>query len=366
MAVTSGPQAGRRFRQIEVELSAGGKAPDGQVEAVIAQMRAAGASPGGGSKLGAALGRDGQPPPARRLRKSSPMADVVRQVLATDLQSLLDCDFRLRRAAEDGADPDVELIHRARVTTRRLRSHLATLDPLLDPVWVSHVRGDLRTFGRVLGRVRDADVLVERIRAHTDPEDREGVEQLVHLVAADRRLAAGEMAAFMATSTYSELVERVSAAASAPPLASPIHDDPGSLPAADIMRDLVAHRWRRVTADIAGLPARPDQSSLHHVRIRAKQLRDAAEAARPYLGKPARRTAAAVKRLQDVLGELHDATTAVAWLREMAVHPSASTQASFVAGRIAGRSEEAALAAAAGWRPAARRLERRKIRSGLG
>lgn len=362
--ITSGPRAGHRFRQIEVELAAGRDAPDGQLEAVIDLMRAAGAAPGGGSKLGSALGLDGVPGGDRfRPRRSSPMAEVVRQVLSADVGVLLDCDVRLRQAVEEGMDPDVELIHRARVAARRLRSHLGTLDPVLDPVWVGHVRGDLRTVGRALGRVRDADVLRERIRAHADPADRQGVESLVHLVAADRRLAAGELASVMTTVTYLDMVERICAAAASPPLSSPVHDDPAGLPAGPTMRDLVAHRWRRVVTDIAGLADRPDEPAPHQVRIRVKRLRYAAEAAEPYLGRPAGRVAATAKKLQDALGERHDATTAVAWLREMAEHPSASPQASFVAGRIAGRAEEAALGGAAGWRRAARRLNRKKVRS---
>ena len=46
------------------------------------------------------------------------VGDVVRQVLAGDLAAVLEYDYRLRRCAEDGTEPDPELIHRARVAAR--------------------------------------------------------------------------------------------------------------------------------------------------------------------------------------------------------------------------------------------------------
>lgn len=367
VAVSGGPNAGHRFRQIEVELTPGVDVPDGQVGAVLSLMRQAGAGPGGGSKLGAALGLNDRPSgPAPELGRSSPMSEVVRRILASDLQVLLDCDVALRRSLEEGEDPGVELIHRARVATRRLRSHLRTLDPLLDPVWVGHVRGDLRTVGQALGRVRDADVLLGRVRAHTDPDDRAGVEELIHLVAADRALAAREAAALMADTTYIDLVERLSAAASNPPLYSQVHDDPAGLPAGPTLHHLVRQRWKRVTAELPRMPAAPDPEELHQLRIRAKRLRYAAEAAEPYIGGVARRAARTAKRLQDDLGEVHDAATAVTWLRELASHPSSSPTAGFVAGRIAGRTEAAAEAAAWGWADIAGRLNSKKLRAAFG
>ncbi len=365
--VASGPTAGRRFRQIELELVSGVEAPDGQVESVISLMRDAGAGPGGGSKLGAALGLADRPAaPAARPARSAPMGEVARHILSADLHTLIECDLELRRVFEDDRTADVELVHRTRVATRRVRSHLRTLDPLLDPVWVGHVRGDLRTLGQGLGRARDADVLLERIRAHTDAEDAAGVEELVHLVSADRALAMRELAAFMAGTAYSDLLERLSVAASNPPLYSHVHDDPAGLPAGRTLQDLVRQRWKRVTASVADMPARPHPDELHQLRIRAKRLRYAAEAAEPYVGRPARRAARAAKRLQDVLGEVHDATAAVTWLREMASHPSISPGAGFVAGRIAGRAEGSAAVAAARWRRTARRIGTKKLRASFG
>lgn len=364
VSVTAGPNAGRRFRQIELELTAGTEPPAGELDAVLAQLRDAGALPGGGSKLGTALGlapaAASPPSPA-----GATVADVVRHVLADDLAALLDFDYRLRRAAEDGTEADVELIHRARVATRRFRAHVRTLAPVLDPVWVGHVKQDLRSFGQALGRVRDADVLMDRLRAHDDPDDGDAVAELTRLVAADRALAVTDLAPAMASGAYLDLLDRLSAATSAPPLYSAEQDHPGGLPARPALRRLVGRRWRRVASDLADLPADPGAAELHQVRVRAKRLRYASEAVAPFVGKKARRTAKAAERLQDVLGEIHDAAAAASWLRQLASHPSLTSADAFVAGRIAGRAEGSARALCAAWPEAARRLTAKKVRSWL-
>ena len=60
---------------------------------------------------------------------------------------------------------DIEDVHQARVATRRLRSDLRTFQPLLDEAWADALRDELRWLGAELGRVRDAEVLRDRLRA---------------------------------------------------------------------------------------------------------------------------------------------------------------------------------------------------------
>lgn len=59
VTVTSGPRPGMRFRQVEVELLA--DPPVEALEAVLSALAQAGATPGGGSKIGMAAGLE---PPA--------------------------------------------------------------------------------------------------------------------------------------------------------------------------------------------------------------------------------------------------------------------------------------------------------------
>jgi CHAD domain-containing protein len=69
-----------------------------------------------------------------------------------------------------------------------------------------------------------------------------------------------------------------------------------------------------------GLPADPSDEELHAVRIRAKRARYAAELAG---GKKLKPAIAALKRVQDVIGEHQDAVVAETKLRAVATAGSA-------------------------------------------
>ena len=72
---------------------------------------------------------------------------------------------------------------------------------------------------------------------------------------------------------------------------------------------------------------------MHRIRIVAKRCRYAAELAEPVIGKPARELAAAVTRIQDVLGEHQDAVIADAWLAKAA--PECSPPEAYALGMLA-------------------------------
>ena len=108
----------------------------------------------------------------------------------------------------------------------------------------------------------------------------------------------------------------------------------------------------------------PSPPQLHRIRIGAKQLRYAAEAAVPVIGKPARRTAAAAEALQTVLGEQHDAVGAEAWFRERAL--AASPAGVFAAGRLAADQQRRQLEYRGEWRTEWSALARRKRTAWMG
>ena len=357
--VVEGSEKGLRFRQIEVELLPGAEPPEGAVESVIAELRRAGAGHSGRSKFALAAGLPEAMDSDRRPAGPMPAdaAGMVARQLAAGLYRLLGHDYRLRLPG----GPEVEDVHQARVASRRLRSDLLTFSAVLDPVWVGHVRRDLKWLGALLGRVRDADVLIERLQAHDDPADADEVAELVRLVAADRHLDATEVAEALASPRYLDLVDRLHAATVTPPMTEP---GEGTAPAKVAAR-MVRPRLHSFDHELAGLGEHPSDRDLHQVRIRAKRLRYAAETAEPYVGRKARRTAAAAKSLQDRLGDLNDAVNAARELRELACHPSSTSAVAFVAGRIAGRADAEGAAIRARWQKDAARLAARKRRSWL-
>jgi CHAD domain-containing protein len=247
-------------------------------------------------------------------------------------------------------------VHQARVATRRLRSDLRTFRPLLDEAWAEGLRDDLRWLGGELGRVRDAEVLRDRLRAAATalPEpDRRSALAIVSPLAGQVRSARRHLLIAIDTDRYLEVIDHLVAAAKAPVLA-----EAAAAPAREALPGLVRKPWRSLKS--GALAARgedvPDEQ-LHDLRIRAKRCRYAAEAAAAATGKNAVRFAKSVAALQEVLGELHDAVVAEAWLRERSAAPRVHETALFAAGELVALQRDAAERARTGWPEAWKRVE---------
>src|SRR3954453_14512690 len=109
--------------------------------------------------------------------------DLLRALIGHGLHRLVDAEPAVRAGANR------EAVHQARVATRRLRSDLRTLRPVLDREWSDHLREELRWIGGLLGRVRDADVLEERVAGHAPalrPGGHAGVASVIREIDAQR------------------------------------------------------------------------------------------------------------------------------------------------------------------------------------
>jgi inorganic triphosphatase YgiF len=178
VSVYHGRRLASRFREVEVEVEDG--APDDLMDAVVDRLQRAGAgAPDGTPKVVRALGpRALAPPDLARISvgPGSTMADVVRAAINSGAARMIAHDPGVRL----GEDP--EDVHQARVGTRRLRSDLRTFRPLLDAEWVADLRAEAGWFAGLLGVVRDAEVLIERLEGQARqlaPEDAAGVEAVV-------------------------------------------------------------------------------------------------------------------------------------------------------------------------------------------
>jgi CHAD domain-containing protein len=357
----------RRFRQIELELGPGGESV---MDAVVAEMRHAGARTDGETKLGKALRLAGHE--AARTARTGPdrrslMEDVVKDSIARSLDRLVGHDIRLRLDESDLATEDV---HQARVATRRLRSDLKLLDRELDPVWVSRTRDELKWLGAVLGKVRDADVLGGSLLSTESVTEAGGTLELRVALDDDRRTAARELTTTLAGERYLNLLDRLNAASRLPPLFAPGHrrhkraGRRGSATARSVLPKLVRKRWRALRRSVRSAGGHPSDVQLHRIRIRAKQLRYAAETAGPVIGKPARRLAAAAEDLQTVLGEHHDAVAAEHWLRHQA--QSGTRSAAFAAGVLVAGERRRQRKLRRRWRAVWDRADSKKLLDSLG
>jgi CHAD domain-containing protein len=134
-------------------------------------------------------------------------------------------------------------------------------------------------------------------------------------------------------------------------------------PASDVLPALVRRLWRHLRQAVDALGDDPADEALHDVRIQAKRLRYAAEAAAPVMGPPARRLAAAVAVVQGALGDFNDAVVAEEWLRQAA--KSGSPSAALVAGQLIATERLQQQAARDTWGKPWRRASARKLRGWL-
>jgi CHAD domain-containing protein len=128
-----------------------------------------------------------------------------------------------------------------------------------------------------------------------------------------------------------------------------------------VLPALVRRPWKHLRDAVAAVePDGPDEE-LHQVRIRAKRCRYAAEVAAVAVGKPAKRLAAAVAELQEVLGEHQDAVVAEDWLRSVA--PELSPAEALVAGQLVAGQRTIADASRREWADVWDRVNRPKLRA---
>jgi CHAD domain-containing protein len=352
------------FRQIEFELGPGGRSVMG---AVVDELMRAGARPDGEPKLGKALRIAGhRPDPAGPpvLHRRSSMGDVIEASIGGGLGRLLEYDIRLRL---DASDPAPDHVHQARVAIRRLRSDLKLLARELDPAWTGRIRRQLGWLGGALGRVRDADVLGETLLAAGSVAESGGTLELRISLDEERRSAARDLVETLDDNRYLTLLDELDTATRSIPLSSASRKrrkKRGPAGAAEkVLPGLVRRRWRALRRTVRSAGRHPTDDQLHKVRIRAKQLRYAAETATPVIGGAGRRLAAAAEELQTVLGEHHDSVAAEGWLRNQAL--SATRSAAFSAGILVAGERRRQRKLRRTWRAQWDRLDSRRLRRSL-
>jgi CHAD domain-containing protein len=266
-----------------------------------------------------------------RSRPSDPAMHQLRAALDTRLRALLVHDPGTRV----GEDP--EELHQMRVAVRRMRAMLKAARPLLNRSWADELRAELGWLGRALGPVRDADVLIERLRGRAaafGDTGRQAVETLIEALLTDRETARAEMLATLNSHRYTALLRQLTAAVSRPlPTAA-------GQAAATPLVELVWAEYRRLSKAVQAAGADPPDEVLHALRIHGKRLRYTGELAATAGRKPVRKLVESTVALQDVLGEHQDACVArhrvILLLDGLG---EADVDVAFTAGRLVEREE---------------------------
>jgi CHAD domain-containing protein len=356
VSVLDGARLAARFRELEVEFT--DDAPAELVDRIADRLRAAGAGePEQTPKIVRALGPRALDPPdlpsAPKLDFASAPLDVLRAAIVTSTARLISHDPGVR------IGEDAEAVHQARVATRRLRSDLKTFRKVVDPDWDAALRDELKWVGTLLGAVRDDDVLLERLEsrlAELPAADADPGKHVLEALHEHRDRARAELLEAMRSDRYMALLDRLVAAARAVPSSGEVDELEVEL------GDLVRKPWKKLRRAVQELGDDPPDAELHAVRIRAKRCRYAAEAVAPAVGKAAKRFAAAVEGVQEVLGEHQDAVVAGQWLRAHAADSGGRADRAFVAGELAGLEDVAADRSREQWSKAWKQAKRKKLR----
>lgn len=306
VTTTSADGGGAGWREIEVELVDGERM---LLDTVGARLSEAGARPASSSsKLARTLGPR-IPTDAPRIMGSSAGA-VIGRYLAEQIDQLQSCDAAVREDAEDA-------VHQMRVASRRLRSTLATYQPLFDRTVTDPLRDELRWLGTVLGPVRDLEVVRERLSgllADDHVADRRLRELVDRDLTAQRREVRRHLLAELDGGRYFRLLDALDALACSPPL-TPV----ARIKAKQVLPGRVHHAWKQLrraykAAAEVDLAEAERSDRLHETRKKAKRARYAAEAVAARFGKPATSFASGMKDLQTVLGDVQDSVVSAAEL----------------------------------------------------
>jgi CHAD domain-containing protein len=239
-----------------------------------------------------------------------------------------------------GRDP--ESLHDMRVAVRRLRALLRAGRKLV-ATDTTELDARLKQLGRVLGEVRDLDVLLARLEGEASELDGGDAEQARSLLAAlrtERSSSRARLLGALRSDEYLSLLDDT---------ARTIDDlEPGE---AEVSLDDLADRaFAKLYKAVDKLPDEPADHELHAVRKTGKRARYAAELAD--WKKPVRRA----KKFQDVLGEHQDAVVAAERLRKLAA--GAPPEKALAAGRLVEREEEHRMESRAAWPKAWKKLRK--------
>ncbi|MCX4505257.1 CYTH and CHAD domain-containing protein [Streptomyces anulatus] len=328
------------WTEIEVEL-----ADDGDpaiLDAVEKRLRKAGVRPArSASKLARALAETAPEHQEERPEPDEPRTagDHVLAYVREQIRTIVDLDPAVRRDLPDS-------VHKMRVATRRLRSTFKTHRKILDREATDPLGAELKWLAAELGLDRDQEVLDERLGSRI-----EALPATLTLGPVRGRLRAWSAARRTGSrrriidvldgKRYLDLLDALDALSAGPPLRPAAGRPPGKALPRAVLKDY--ERLATRVGHALGQPPGPERdAALHEARKAAKRARYAGEAARPALGKPAKRFTKRVKAVQTLLGDHQDSVVAREALRMLAIQSHAAGETAFTWGLLYGQEEAAA------------------------
>ncbi|WP_405409880.1 CHAD domain-containing protein [Streptomyces decoyicus] len=301
-----------------------------------ARERPAAADAGPGKRRAKGSGKRGGKGKGAAKKKGCTAGDVVLRYVREQVRVIIELDPAVRRDLPDS-------VHQMRVATRRLRSAFRSYTKVLDRAATQPIGLELKWLAAELGVDRDREVLTARLRkalADVPGTLRLGPVDARLRIWSERRRAGSrkEVLAVLDGPRYLSLLKTLHALLEEPPL-RPAADRPAPQVVSEAVLKDYRRLARRVEAALAAPAGRERDEALHGARKAAKRTRYAAEASRPALGRPAKKFAKRIKRVQQLLGDHQDSVVARGALRELATQAHRAGEGGFTFGLLHGREE---------------------------
>ena len=233
---------------------------------------------------------------------------------------------------------EFDSVHQMRVTTRRLRATLRSFGTVIPRSATSELAAELKWLGGLLGEARDGEVLPRHLLASLEQVP---VELLIGPVQArvqghfapPRASAREQVIKALGSVRYAKLLANLDRLAHDPPLGPQ-----AAAPARDVLPAAVRKAYRQADKRMRRARRAPrgqDRDvALHEARKSARRARYAAEAARPAAGKPARKFARQMKKVQSVIGDHQDTVIARQAARDLGIGAHLAGENAFTYGLL--------------------------------
>jgi triphosphatase len=277
--------------------------------------------------------------------------ELARSALSAQVAALLEHEPGVR------VGEDIEAVHQMRVATRRLRAALSLFGDVA-PGDAQALRGELGWLADRLGAVRDLDVQLAALRQVAEEllATTEALSPVRGWFEVRRATAGDELMECLDSARFAALLGSLAALVSVEVEEWP---EGAHVLAVEALPDRLRRRYQRFRKATRAIDSHSPAPELHRARIRAKQLRYSLEFSAPVYGQPARALIRRATALQDVLGAIQDAVVMHDHLQAMSLAGRELPPGSiFLAGQLAERFTERALAGRAEVPRAVRRLRR--------
>ena len=216
---------------------------------------------------------------------------------------------------------DIEYVHRARVATRRLRSALRMFDGCFPARRVKRWRKAIRHITKELGEARDCDVQIDYLcgvlSAATSKGCFPGIARLLVRLERQRERLQGRVVRAIRRLEAAEVLREIRKATKRV-LSAETPQISVQLPTYQRFERHIARRWDDLCQQQACLDNPADHHGHHVMRIAAKRLRYTAEIARSVFAGQLDEAVNIIKKVQTLLGEVHDCDVWLANLDDFA------------------------------------------------